>query len=363
MQRNETLARLRKAMTKPAPGNKPIPIRPRATLREVAREAGVSVMTVSNVINDKHHLMSGETRQCVYAAIDKLGYRPHSRARSLRLSHEFSIGLLIVDPSPSFLTDAFTTHVVAGLSNYLNQRGYALLIQGIASESVKETPMLRHHRTDAICLMVSGDAATRRAIYRILEAAGQPAVILQEEVPDFLGDAISVRQDDRGGGAMLARHVLAQGCRHIVYLKEAHSWPALENRERGVYAAVAEVNGKAVSLSCETAGIIDAQATFAAYVEEHGLPDAVLAANDQIGIAVLKWLAEQRIAVPGQIRVTGFNAFDFWQFATPTLTTVRSPAYALGETAAANLLQRLKVGHFLQRDVILAVGLEPGGSA
>jgi LacI family transcriptional regulator len=222
---------------------------------------------------------------------------------------------------------------------------------------------LRHHRTDAICLMVSGDTATRRAIYRILEAAHQPAVILQEEVPDFLGDAISVRQDDRGGGAMLARHVLAQGCRRIVYLKEAHSWPALENRERGVYAAVAEVNGTAVSLSCETAGIIDAQATFAAYVEEHGLPDAVLAGNDQIGIAVLKSLAEQRIAVPDQIRVTGFNAFDLWQFATPTLTTMRSPAYPFGETAAANLLQRLQVGHFLQRDVILAVALEPGGSA
>ena len=225
--------------------------------------------------------------------------------------------------------------------------------------------MLRHHRTDAICLMVSGDAATRRAIYRILEAAHQPGVILQEEVPDFLGDAISVRQDDRGGGAMLARHVLAQGCRRLVYLKEAHPWPALENRERGVYAAVAEVDGNvsAVSLFCETAGIVDAQSAFAAYVEERGLPDAVLAGNDQIGITVLKWLAERRIAVPGQVRVTGFNAFDFWRFATPTLTTVRSPAYALGETAAANLLQRLTAGHFLQRDVILAVALEPGGSA
>ena len=158
-------------MTEPVPSSTQRPITPRATLREVAREAGVSVMTVSNVINGKHHLMSGETRQTVCSAIDKLGYRPHSGARSLRLSHDFSIGLLIVDPSPSFLTDAFTTHVVAGLSNYLNQRGYALLIQGIAPEAVTETPMLRHHRTDAICLMVSGDAPTRRAIYRILEAA------------------------------------------------------------------------------------------------------------------------------------------------------------------------------------------------
>jgi LacI family transcriptional regulator len=205
----------------------------------------------------------------------------------------------------------------------------------------------------------------RRAIYRTLEGARQPGVILEEEVPDFLGDAISVRQDDRGGGAMLARHVLAQGCRRIVYLKEAHPWPALENRERGVYAAVEELDGdaSAVSLSCKTAGIVDTQAAFAAYVEKRGLPDAVLASNDQIGIAVLKWLVEGRIAVPSEIRVTGFNAFDFYKYASPVLTTVRSPAYALGETAAANLLQRLNAGHFLQRDVILAVALELGGSA
>jgi LacI family transcriptional regulator len=352
-------------MTEPVSWDNRSPARPRATLREVAREAGVSVMTVSNVINGKHHLMSGETRQTVCAAIDKLGYRPHSRARSLRLAHDFSIGMLIVDPSPSFLTDAFTTHVVAGLSNYLNQRGYALLIQGVAPEAVKETPMLRQRRTDAICLMASGDAATRRAIYRILEAARQPAVVLQEEVPDSLGDAISVRQDDRGGGAMLARHVLAQGCRRLVYFKEAHPWPALENRERGICSAVAEFDGdaSAASLSCKNAGILEAQGAFAAYAEASGLPDAVLAGNDQIGIAVLKWLAERDIAVPDRVRVTGFNAFDFWRFATPTLTTVRSPAYALGETAASNLVERLKVGHFLQRDVILAVALEPGGSA
>ncbi|MBV8107008.1 MAG: substrate-binding domain-containing protein [Hyphomicrobiales bacterium] len=179
------------------------------------------------------------------------------------------------------------------------------------------------------------------------------------------GDAISVRQDDRGGGAMLARHVLAQGCRRLLYLKEAHPWPALENRERGICSAVAEFDGdaSAVSLSCESAGIVEAQAAFAAYAEAGGLPDAVLAGNDQIGIAVLKWLAEWDIAVPDRVRVTGFNAFDFWRFPTPTLTTVRSPAYALGETAAANLLQRLNVGDFMQRDVILAVALEPGGSA
>jgi LacI family transcriptional regulator len=346
-----------------APFDKQTPTRSRATLREVAREAGVSVMTVSNVINGKHHLMSNETRQTVHAAVDKLGYRPHSRARSLRLSHDFSIGMLIVDPSPSFLTDAFTTHVVAGLSNYLNQSGYALLIQGTAPEPVRETPMLRQRRTDAICLMASGDAATRRAIYRILEEARQPAVVLQEEVPDFLTDAISVRQDDRGGGAMLARHVLAQGCRRLVYLREAHPWPALENRHRGICSAVADFNGASVdSLCCETAGTVEAQSAFAAYAEARGLPDAVLAGNDQIGIAVLKWLAERAVAVPDRVKVTGFNAFDFWQFATPTLTTVRSPAYALGETAAANLLQRLKVGCFVQRDVILAVALEPGAS-
>jgi LacI family transcriptional regulator len=338
------------------------PLAIRATLREVAREAGVSVMTVSNVINRKFNLMSESTKQNVNDAIEKTNYRPHSRARSLRLAQDFSIGLIIVDPSPTFLADPFTTHVVAGLSNYTSERGYALQIQGIGNGELAETPLLKRHQTDALCVMVSGDPLTRDRLYRALQSAHQPLVVFQERVPNFLTDAISVRQDDRGGGAMLAKRLLARGARELVYLKEAHPWPALESRERGIDRVVREMGGRLLSVTCETAGFADAQFAFAAHVNKRGLPDAVLAGNDQIAIAVLKWLAEHSIKVPQQIMVTGFNAFEFGLFATPSLTTIRSPAYKLGEIAAAHLIDRLSSSKFKQRNVMLAVSLQDGDS-
>jgi LacI family transcriptional regulator len=321
-------------------------------------------MTVSNVINGKFNLMSVSTRQDVYEAIEKVNYRPNSRARGLRLARDFSIGLIIVDPSSAFLTDPFTTHIVAGLSNNLSLRGYALMIQGVANAELAEVPLLKRHQTDALCVMVSGDPPTRRRLYQALQLARQPLVIFQEEVPDFLTDAISVRQDDCGGGAMLARRLLERGARQLVYFKESHAWPALESREKGIHAVVREagVGASLSSVDCETARFADAQLGFAAHVIRCGMPDAVLAGNDQIAIAVLKWLGQRSIDVPGVVKVTGFNAFEFRHFATPSLTTIHSPAYALGETAAASLIDRLNSGQFKQREVILAVSLEEGES-
>jgi LacI family transcriptional regulator len=319
-------------------------------------------MTVSNVINGKFDLMSESTRQNVYDAIERTSYRPHSRGRSLRLAQDFSIGLIIVDPSPTFLADPFTTHIVAGLSNFMSERGYALQIQGIANGQLAEAAVLKRHQTDALCVMVSGDPLTRRKLYKALQSAHQPLVVFQEKVPSFLSDAISVRQDDRNGGVLLARRLIARGARDLVYLKEAHPWPALESREKGIKAAVQEGGASLLSATCETASFADAQFAFAAHVQERGLPHAVLASNDQIAIAVLKWLAERSIKVPQQIMVTGFNAFEFGLFATPSLTTIRSPAYNLGETAAAHLIDRLRSKRFEQRDVVLAVSLQDGDS-
>src|SRR3546814_2270421 len=81
----------------------------RVTVVDVAREAGVSPMTVSNVVNGHHRLMSEATRQLVEAAIERLCYRPHVTGRSLRLDRRFAIGIVLVDPSPIFLADPFIT--------------------------------------------------------------------------------------------------------------------------------------------------------------------------------------------------------------------------------------------------------------
>src|SRR5262249_11173295 len=110
----------------------------RITMRDVAEHAGVSLMTVSNFLTGRAVPMKKETRDKVAAAVENLNYRPHYSGRSLRRSQHLSIGLLIVDFSKTYLADAFTTYLVAGLSNYLSEHGYRLIMQGLQPSQFEE---------------------------------------------------------------------------------------------------------------------------------------------------------------------------------------------------------------------------------
>ncbi|MCB1486692.1 MAG: LacI family DNA-binding transcriptional regulator [Bauldia sp.] len=349
----------------PEPVAKPAPPRPTAvTLREVAKLAGVSAMTVSNVINGRFQMMSAGTRRDVEAAIRELNYRPHSNARSLRLSKRLSVGMMIVDPSPTFIADPFTTYVIAGVGNYLSKRGYALEIQGVTPDRIEMSTLFRWHQSDCLCLIPSGDLAVRERLYMRLAELNQPCAIIQDRPPQPLEDAIVVRQDDQDGGWQLARRLLDSGCRRLVYLREAHAWPAMDNREAGIREAVRTVEGSSLEVvSAASAGFDDATAAIRRHIDSNGLPDAVLGGNDQMGIAAMVHLTGIGCRVPDEIKVTGFNAFDFRRYSTPTLTSVSSPAYDLGEAAAVGLLHRLTTGSFSEQEILLPVSVTEGGSA
>ncbi|HYD06028.1 MAG TPA: LacI family DNA-binding transcriptional regulator, partial [Reyranella sp.] len=296
----------------------------------------------------------------------RLRYRPDSGARGLRLSQRFSIGILIIDPSPAFIADPFTTNLVAGLSNHLNARGYGLLVQGASLETLSHSALLNNLRTDGLCLMPSGTRRQRLELYRRSAELGQPVLVFQEEAPDFLVDAASVRQDDRGGAVLLMDRLLAQGYRDFWFVTTEQHWPALEQREKGIREALRKRGGGGTRLSKITyaSGAFAAiQESFGAAVAERGLPEAVLCANDQTAIAVMKWLAKAGVAVPEKVAVAGFNGFEFWQYSTPTVTTVHSPAYDLGKSGGELMLDRLQHGAFTRRDVLHGLELLAGESA
>jgi LacI family transcriptional regulator len=335
-----------------------------ATLMEIARAARVSVATVSNVVNGKFDMMGVETRDHVLRIIEQMNYRPHAIARKLRLARQLSIGVVIVDPSPAFLADAFNTYLVAGLSNYLSRRGYGLYVLGSTADLVRGSFLVRNQETDALCVIPSGPYEEQQAVFETLRNAGQPLVVFQETAPEWLDDTMSIRQDDRAGARMLGERLLARGARRLLMLNEVRVWPALERREQGFRDAI-EASGVEAELAvvrCRTTTMHDTQAALAYHAERHKLPDAVLGGNDQMGIAALQWAHGQGLRVPDDVRITGFNAFDFWAYSRPALTTVRSPAYEMGELGGECLLERLDAGVFTAREIVMPVELQIGGS-
>lgn len=335
-----------------------------ATLQAVARAARVSIMTVSNVVNGRFDMMGADTRVRVERALTTLNYRQHISARSLRLAQHFSVGMVIVDPAPAFLADPFITQVVAGLSNVLGEHGFSFTLVGTPAERLEETVVLRQNATDALCVMLSGAPDVRRRNLRKIAALRQPVVLIQEPARRGGVDVCAVRQDDFGGAHALAHRVLEQGARRLLMLVPALAWPAMEERERGIREATLGYKRTTLEvLVCGNEDLASTQAALDRSVNPQRLPDAILAGNDQMGIAALKWLQRLGARVPEDVMITGFNAFDFWQYPDPVLTTVRSPAYAIGEVSGKEIMRRLTDKSFSQREIVLPVTIVPGGTA
>lgn len=334
------------------------------TLRDVALAAGVSPMSVSNFINARHNTMGADTRDRIEAAIARLGYRPHAAARNLRLSRRLSIGMLIVDEAPLYLADPFTTHIVAGLSNRLSADGYGLQLQGISADGFSVSPLIRDIRTDALCVLSSGSNAARRSIATSLLELGQPVLLFQETFRIAGADLCVIRQDDREGGRLVAAEVLRRPLKSVAVLVPATTWPAIGERLAGMREVIAAAPGKPDLrvVVCGNADMTDTKAALAADIDDHGFPDAVLAGNDQMGIAAMKLIVSRGKRVPHDVAITGFNAFDFWEYTDPVLTTVRSPAYEMGSRGGEEILKRLTDGAFARREIVFPVSLQRGTS-
>lgn len=333
------------------------PLPRRMTLRDVAEAAGTTTMTVSNVINGRTGQVGAETARRVIAASDRLGYRPLAAARHLRADRRMAVGVVIVDPSPYYLSDPFTSAMLAGLNDALGRHGYSLILQGVPASDLASVPMLRHVESDGLCVVPSGPAKERRKILARIAGLGQPVVVIQDEAVASLGDACAIRLDDAGGARELAEHLGRAAPHSVVMLVPAVEWPAMVRREDGVrrvFAASAAPPQFTV-LRCAGESFEATQRELARHIDAHGLPDAIVGGNDRMALAALRLLAERGITVPGRVRVTGFNGLENHLYADPPLTTVISPAFNLGEEAATALIDRLKTGAFAWRRKVLPV--------
>lgn len=331
------------------------------TLKDVAKACGVTSMTVSNVLNGRDSEVGSETRKRILTAIDELGYRPNFAAKRLRAQRTSAIGMLILDDVPEFLNDPFTTQVVAGLSNFATQQGYSLILQGLRSESPTKPPILGHLQADGVCAILSGSRDLRRKFVERALGLRVPLILIQEEFDHPL--VCSMRQDDRGAAKKIAEYLVGKGAKHFHYLAPSGHWPAIGARIAGSREICEDVGGTLTVIECGDESFEATQKAVSDSIESDGLPDAYIGGNDRMAMATLRLLDDRNIAVPDQVRVTGFNAFDFASFATPSLVTARSDAYEMGRRAGVEMLKAIELGTFENDNILLPVNLVPGNSA
>ena len=309
----------------------------RVTLADVARHAGVALMTASRALS-KPGLVSDTLRARVLASVAALGYVPNLAARSLASSRSNVISVLI----PS-LSNAVFTDIVAGIQDAFDAGGYQLLIGNTRYSDVEEAKFLRIHlqsNPDGVLLTGVNQSTEVR---EMLQASGVPVVSLMDIPDDPDWPAVGFSQHD--AGYAITRHLIKKGYRRIGFigaqlddrtLKRADGYRhALQ--EAGLHDAKRELlvpDPSTVALGAELLGRMLAVAPDC---------DAVFCCNDDLAYGAIYQCQRRGIAVPGQLAVCGFNDLPLSAWMNPSVTTIATPRYRIG-LEAARLLQKLIEG-------------------
>lgn len=305
------------------------------TIKEVAREARVSVATVSRALNKKGTVRV-ETRRRVRRAAEKLRYAPHGAARSLITRQTHTLGVLLPD-----LFGEFFSELIRGIDLAARRRGYHLIVSGSHGDRAETRAMVRamRGRVDGL-LVLSADLDARE-----LEAnlPFEFPVVLLNGAGKGVFDAIRV--DNYGGASAMVRHVIDLGHERIAFVTgPAKNLDAAE-RLRGFRDAVGRASGAS---ALEIPGDFREEAGYRAaarILRSRPGPTAVLAANDAMAIGLLSAFRERNVRVPEDVALAGFDDIPIARYMTPPLTTVRVPISDLGARGAERLLQTLERGN------------------
>ncbi|MCP9951060.1 LacI family DNA-binding transcriptional regulator [Actinomadura madurae] len=315
----------------------------RSGLKAVAALAGVSVQTVSNVVNARVGEMSTETRLRVEKAMRDLNYTPNSQARGLRIQKTNTLAFLLLDPDERYLADPMTDLIISGVGAVARERGYMVLVHAAKPGDFDSGLLLpiRQNRVDGALLLLCGDAAVRR---RYTEETKQLTsnLVVFEDLDDPSVNTVTAQ--NRVGAYDMTMHLIDKGHRRIAFLGTATPWPMIEQRFAGYQEALKE-RGIAFDPGLtlfEGEWNADTGAQMAARIRAHPEPPtAIIAGNDLLAIGAIAKLKAEGLRVPEDVSVIGFNDFEFAQHTDPPLTTVRVPGFEMGHRAATILIEQI----------------------
>jgi LacI family transcriptional regulator len=306
-----------------------------ATVRDVAKQAGVAPITVSRVVNNSGYV-SEETRARVEAAIADMGYVPNVLARSLRSRRTDTLALILTD-----ISNPFWTTVVRGVEDAASNAGFNVILCNTDESEAEQDKYLRvllQKQVDGVLLVPARSALEP---IQFVQSQDTPVVVLDRLIPDVQAD--TVHCDSEGGAHQLTRLLLSLGHRRIAVLSGPQGVSTAEDRVAGYQRALKEagldVDPALVyygQFSLES-GYTMTQRVLAATPRPSGL----FAGNNFIAIGALRALRDAGLQVPEDLALVGFDDLPADLVVDPFLTVVAQPAYEMGRRATELLLARL----------------------
>jgi len=297
------------------------------TIKEIAKEAGVSISTVSRVINGSSPVKK-ETKEKVLNAINKLNYYPDALARSLRVGYTDTIGIII----PNIANPFFAT-LVRGAEDYLRSKGYSLIIcnsDNAVDQEKKLFNILAEKKVDGILYSGIGDHLEKFNHINI------PIVFIDRVIKDNRFSYVC--SNHYKGMEDLLNYLFETNHKRYVFI----------SGKKEIFSAVERLRafGDFVKKNKIEYKILEGEYTYESGLingkKIKKLPDVVVCSNDLIAYGVIESFKERKIKVPQDVSVTGYDDITFSKMFSPALTTVRQPIYEMGKISA-EIMHRLLI--------------------
>ncbi|MEJ2766158.1 substrate-binding domain-containing protein [Photobacterium sp. MCCC 1A19761] len=308
-----------------------------ATIKDVAKQAGVSTSTVSHVLN-KTRFVSEDISARVMAAVEELNYAPSALARSLKVNHTRTFGMLVTTS-----TNPFYGEVVKGVERRCYQHGYNLILcntEGDIERMHANLDILLQKRVDGLLLMCS--EVEEKSFDLFGRHQPVPTVVMDWGPTDFPSDKI--QDNSHQGGYLATRHLIEQGHTQIGCLTGPLDKLTAQQRLSGFTQAMEEAGlpinpGWIIAGSFECEG---GEAAFNTLYQRGPLPTALFVCNDMMAMGVINTAYKKGIRVPDDLSIVGYDDIKLAKYITPSLTTIHQPKHRLGQQAVDTLLDKIQ---------------------
>ncbi|EOW9419067.1 substrate-binding domain-containing protein [Vibrio cholerae] len=308
-----------------------------ATMKDIARLAGVSTSTVSHVIN-KSRFVSDEIAERVNNAAQQLNYAPSALARSLKMNRTKTIGMLVTTS-----TNPFFGEVVKGVERSCYHQGYNLILcntEGDNQRMKASINTLLQKRVDGLLLMCSTLEGERLDVFD--RYPDIPIVVMDWGPILFASDKI--QDNSLQGGYIAAKHLIESGHKEIGCITGPLIRHQAQMRYEGYKRALAEA-GIAINPDWIVESDFECEGGYQAFeklYQRGKLPSALFVSNDMMAMGVIQAASQRGLRVPDDLSLIGYDDVHIAKFMTPALTTIHQPKYRLGKAAVDTLLYRLE---------------------
>jgi LacI family transcriptional regulator len=325
------------------------------TIRDVAAIAEVSPATVSRVLNADERV-APELRMRVLAAVERLGYRPNSQARSLRTQATRVIGLIISD-----IQNPFFTSLVRGVEDVAQASGYSVVLANSDEDLGKEQQYLRVAAAEQMAGVILSPASSSRTRIGELVHEEIPVVTIDRRIA---ADVDSVAVDNVAGARQAVEHLLKTGATRVGIIAGPADVSTAADRIEGYHAALRDA-GIAADPQLTVRGdfrIDGGHRAAGRLLDLPARPDALFAANNLMLIGTLDAMAERGLSAPADLLLAGFDEMSWAGFAPP-LTLVEQPTYEIGRLATEMLLRRISGDTSAAEHIVLDATLKVRASS